>query len=100
MLDAGLLAGRYRLRRVIGYGGRAPGYVADDERLARPVAVKVLADNFATDTSFRARFAREARAAARLSHPNIVRVFDVGGEDDRPWFVMEYVEGPSLADEL
>ena len=75
-------------------------YLAHDEELDRPVALKILADNLAGDATFRDRFEREARLAARLSHPNVVRVFDVGESDGRPFIVMEYVEGDTLADEL
>ena len=75
-------------------------YFARDEELGRAVAVKVLAEQLAGDDTFRERFLREARVAARLSHPNIVSVFDAGEDDGRPYIVMEYVEGSTLADEL
>jgi eukaryotic-like serine/threonine-protein kinase len=75
-------------------------YLAHDGELERPVALKILAENLAGDATFRDRFEREARLAARLSHPNVVRVFDVGESDGRPFIVMEYVEGDTLADEL
>ncbi len=74
-------------------------YLADDGELGRPVAVKLLADNLADDADFRARFLREARLAARLNHPNIVQVFDIGEHDGRPFIVMEYVAGETLAGE-
>jgi serine/threonine-protein kinase len=74
-------------------------YLARDAELDRPVAVKLLAENLAGDVSFRERFLREARLAARLSHPNVVSVYDAGEEaDGRPYIVMEYVEGETLAD--
>ena len=73
-------------------------YLAEDVELDRPVALKVLADNLAADEAFRRRFVREARLAARLSHPNVVAVYDAGEEDGRPYIVMEYVEGETLAD--
>jgi serine/threonine-protein kinase len=72
-------------------------YLAHDAELDRPVAVKVLARNLATDQTFRARFVREARLAARLTHPNVVQVFDAGEDGGSPYIVMEYVEGESLA---
>jgi hypothetical protein len=75
-------------------------YRAEDSRLGRTVAIKVLADNLAADPSFRERFLREARLAARLGHRNVVRVFDVDESDDRPFIVMECVEGGTLADAL
>jgi eukaryotic-like serine/threonine-protein kinase len=75
-------------------------YLARDQELDREVAVKVLAEHLATDAEFRERFLREARVAGRLSHPNIVKVYDGGEVDGRPFIVMEYVEGVTLADEL
>ena len=92
--------GRYRLGETIGYGGMATVYQAEDSRLGRTVAVKVLADNLAADPKFRERFLREARLAARLGHRNVVHVFDVGEADDRPFIVMECVDGGTLADVL
>ena len=73
-------------------------YRCHDERLGRPVAVKVLADNLAADESFRRRFVREAQLAARLQHPNVVSIYDTGEAEGRPFIVMEYVEGETLAD--
>ncbi len=93
--------GRYRLERQLGQGGMATVYLGRDSELDRPVAVKVLAENLAGDEAFRRRFVREARLAARLSHPNVVRVYDAGEEaDGRPYIVMEHVEGETLADVL
>jgi eukaryotic-like serine/threonine-protein kinase len=89
-----LIATRYRIERELGRGGMATVYLARDEELGRLVAVKVLAQHLADDEQFRARFQREARLAARLSHPNVVRIFDAG---DR-FIVMEYVPGTSLGE--
>jgi serine/threonine-protein kinase len=72
--------------------------LARDVELDRPVALKRLAENLARDEELRRRFLREARLAARLAHPNIVRVFDVGMDGDRPFIAMEYVEGETLAE--
>jgi serine/threonine-protein kinase len=72
--------------------------LARDVELDRPVAVKRLAENLARDEDLRRRFLREARLAARLAHPNVVRVFDVGEVDGRPFIAMEYVEGETLAE--
>ena len=94
------VAGRYEVERTLGGGGMAVVYLARDGELGRPVALKVLADNLADDTELRGRFVREARLAARLSHPNVVRVYDAGEEDGRPYIVMECVEGESLAELL
>jgi serine/threonine-protein kinase len=71
-----------------------------DVELDRPVALKRLAENLARDEDLRRRFVREARLAARLSHPNVVRVFDVGEDEGRPFIAMEYVEGETLAELL
>jgi eukaryotic-like serine/threonine-protein kinase len=94
-----LAGGRYRLEHSLGRGGMATVFLARDEELARPVAIKLLAENLAGDTAFRDRFLREARLAARLSHPNVVSVFDAGeAEDGGPFIVMEYVPGRTLAE--
>ena len=96
------VAGRYRLERRLGAGGMSTVFLATDKVLERAVAVKLLAEHLAEDEAFVARFRREALAAARLQHPNIVQVFD-SGEDEashRHYIVMEYVDGPSCADLL
>jgi len=93
-------AGRYSLERELGRGGMATVWLAHDHELGREVAVKVLAAPIAADTELRARFLREARVAARLSHPNVVGVFDAGEDGDRLYIVMEYVPGESLAHAL
>jgi eukaryotic-like serine/threonine-protein kinase len=93
--------GRYRLERPLGHGGMATVYLGRDSELDRPVAVKVLAEHLAGDEAFRKRFVREARLAARLSHPNVVSVYDAGEDaDGQPYIVMEHVEGETLADVL
>jgi len=98
-VGAALHDGRYRLERRLGTGGMAAVWLARDEVLDRPVAVKALSELLADDERFVRRFRREARLAAGLSHPNLVRVFDFG-DDPRPYLVMEYVEGGTLADRL
>jgi eukaryotic-like serine/threonine-protein kinase len=92
--------GRFRIERALGGGAMAKVLLARDEELDRPVALKVLDERLAVDESFRARFSREARFAAGLSHPNVVTVFDVGETDGQPFIVTEYVEGRTLADRL
>jgi eukaryotic-like serine/threonine-protein kinase len=92
--------GRFRLEEVLGAGGMALVYRAVDEHTGAPAAVKLLADNLAADESFRRRFQREARLAARLSHPNVVRVLDAGEYEGRPWLALEYVDGETLAEVL
>jgi serine/threonine-protein kinase len=89
--------GRYELHRRIARGGMADVFLARDQLLDRPVALKVLFPEFATDPAFVERFRREAQRAANLSHPNIVSVYDWGEEDSTYFIVMEYVEGRSLA---
>jgi tRNA A-37 threonylcarbamoyl transferase component Bud32 len=96
-LEGRTLDGRYQLGSLLGAGGMARVYVATDRVLERQVAVKVLSPPDAQDPLFVERFRREARAAARLSHPNIVAVFDSGSDADQPYLVMEYVPGESLA---
>ncbi len=91
-----LLNGRYRVLRPLGTGGMASVYLAEDLRLGRRVAVKILHEQFASDPSFVARFEGEGRMAAALSHPNIVQIYDVGHDNDRRYIVMEYVEGETL----
>ena len=97
-----LFADRYRLERRLGVGGMATVQLAFDTRLERNVAVKLLAEHLADDSSFVSRFRREALAAARLVHPNVVQVFDFGLDDDthRNFIVMEYVDGQSCAEIL
>jgi len=92
------VAGRYELVRPLGHGAMATVDLARDVELDRPVALKRLAENLARDEDLQRRFLREARLAARLAHPNVVRVFDVGEDDGRPFIAMEYVEGETLAE--
>jgi serine/threonine-protein kinase len=94
------LAGRYRLDALIGAGGMATVYRAHDTRLDRDVAVKMLSTHLAADPVLAERFQREARALAAFTHPAIVAVYDVGEEGGDPFFVMELVEGETLADRL
>ena len=95
-----ILDGRYQLGSVLGVGGMARVYLAEDRVLQRQVAVKVLSPPYDQDPLFVERFRREARTAARLSHPNIVAVFDSGSDGEQHYLVMEYVAGQSLAELL
>jgi serine/threonine-protein kinase len=97
-----LFAGRYRLERRLGVGGMATVQLAFDTRLERNVAVKLLAEHLAEDSNFVSRFRREALAAARLVHPNVVQVFDFGLDEGthRNFIVMEFVDGQSCAEML
>ncbi len=101
-MSVGDIAGRYRLEGRLGFGGMSTVHLALDLRLERQVAVKLLAEHLADDPAFVSRFQREAQAAARLVHPNIVQVFD-SGRDQRTgqyFIVMEYIEGSSCAEIL
>ena len=90
-----LLGGRYLLGEMIGTGGMADVYIAQDQRLSSEVAIKILRSDLAKDPSFVARFRKEARAAAGLNHPAIVAVYD-SGEEPAPYIVMELVSGHTL----
>ena len=92
-----VLGGRYRLRRELARGGMATVWEAEDRVLTRRVAIKVLHPHLAGDHAFRTRFRREAVAAARLAHPNIVTTYDTGRDSDVAYIVMELVEGITLA---
>jgi serine/threonine-protein kinase len=92
------LGGRYRLRAVLGRGGMGEVYEADDLRLHRPVAVKLLRPDLERDPRVLERFRREARTAGSLMHPNIVAVHDVGSDGGRSFLVMELVRGHTLAE--
>jgi serine/threonine-protein kinase len=96
------IAARYRLEGRLGFGGMSTVHRAFDLRLERPVAVKLLAEHLADDPTFVSRFQREAQAAARLVHPNIVQVFDSGQDEGsgQYFIVMEYIEGSSCAEIL
>ncbi len=93
-----VFSNRYRIQHEIARGGMAEVYLAHDELLDRPVALKVLFAEFARDPSFVERFRREAQAAANLNNPNIVSIYDWGQEEGTYFIVMEYVEGRSLRD--
>ena len=96
------IAGRYRVEGRLGFGGMSTVHLALDVRLERRVAVKLLAEHLADDPTFVSRFQREAQAAARLVHPNIVQVFDSGRDEatEQYFIVMEYIEGQSCAELL
>ena len=99
-MDERTLSGRYRLVAHLARGGMADVYDADDLLLNRHVAIKILHANFAADAAFVTRFRREAQAAANLSHPNIVAIYDWGQEGDTYYMVMELIEGRTLREIL
>ncbi|MBI3159519.1 MAG: serine/threonine protein kinase [Chloroflexi bacterium] len=91
-----LLNSRYRIDDVLGKGGMAVVYRGRDLMLERDVAIKVLREDYSADPNFRERFREEAKAAANLSHPNIVTVYDFGFDDNRLYIVMEFIQGKDL----
>lgn len=91
-----ILDNRYKIISKTGVGGMADVFKGEDTLLGRPVAVKILHSNFAGDDDFVARFKREAQAAGKLSHPNIVSMYDVGFDQGYHYIVMEYIEGETL----
>ncbi|MCI6407739.1 Stk1 family PASTA domain-containing Ser/Thr kinase [Veillonella caviae] len=91
-----VLDNRYRIIDKIGVGGMADVYRGEDTLLGRPVAIKILHANFANDDEFVSRFKREAQAAGKLNHPNIVNMYDVGFDQDLHYIIMEYVDGKTL----
>ncbi|HEV7888938.1 MAG TPA: serine/threonine-protein kinase [Acidimicrobiales bacterium] len=95
-----VLGGRYQVGELLGRGGMADVYEAVDTRLGRAVAVKILRPAMAARADVRRRFEDEARAAARLSHPHVVAVFDTGEDDGTPWIVMERLSGETLAQRM
>jgi eukaryotic-like serine/threonine-protein kinase len=95
-MNQSVLGDRYRVEARIGSGGMAEVYRGIDPVLNRTVAIKVLLPQFARDAGFVARFRREAQAAARLNHPNIVGVYDTGSDGDTQFIVMEFIEGRTL----
>jgi serine/threonine-protein kinase len=91
---------RYRIENRLGNGGMALVYSGTDTLLRRRVAIKVLREQYASDEDFVKRFSYEAQAAAKLSHPNIVSVYDFGSEDDAYFIVMELIDGETLAEQI
>jgi len=100
VLSKGTAVGHYRIIEKIGAGGMGEVYLAQDTKLDRTVALKFLPLHLCHDTECRERFTREAQSAARLDHPNIVSVFEVGEFQGRPFFSMQHVEGQSLKEVL
>jgi len=93
---SGKKLGPYEIIAPIGEGGMGEVYRANDARLGREVAIKILPASFCRDSDRLRRFAQEARAAGALNHPNIVAVYDIGAQEDTPFLVMELLEGSTL----
>lgn len=96
ILTSGTMVLHYKIIEKIGAGGMGEVYLADDTKLGRKVALKFMPIHLAADSEMRQRFTREAQAAARLDHPNIVTIYEVGEFNGRPFFAMQYVEGETL----
>src|SRR6185369_11379194 len=99
-LEPGTRLGPYEIATLLGAGGMGEVYQAQDTRLNRVVAIKVMPPHFAHDVEMRQRFDREAQAIGSLNHPNICVLHDVGSEGDHDFIVMEFLEGETLAQRL
>ena len=100
MATSPAVIGRYQVVRRLGTGGMGSVYLARDPELDRMVAIKLVKDDLTDDPELRERFSREARSAARLRHPNIITMFDIGEYEGRPFIAMEYIPGQSLSELL
>src|SRR5512141_637879 len=90
----------FRVLRKLGAGGMGEVFLAEDTRLSRKVALKLLPEGLLADPEIRRRFAQEARTASALNHPNIVTIYDIGSAEGRDFLAMEYVEGETLRELL
>lgn len=99
LLNRGLTP-KYKIQRKIGRGGMATVYLGVQEALERKIVVKLLSEDYAEDSEIRERFLQEAKTPARIKHPNLVEVIDVGIIEDRPYYIMEYAPGGSLSEKL
>src|SRR5258705_9376286 len=99
-IAAGTKLGRYQIRAQLGAGGMGEVYLAEDLKLLRQIALKVLSAEFCQDDRRSARFLREAQAASALNHPNICTIYEINDDDDPPFIAMEYVEGETLAEKI
>src|SRR6266850_7774218 len=99
-ISAGTKLGHYQIRAQLGAGGMGEVYLAEDSKLLRPVALKILPTEFSQDSERTARFLREAQAASALNHPNICTIYEINDENDPPFIAMEYVEGETLAEKI
>jgi len=98
VLTPGMAVSHYRIVKIIGSGGMGDVYLAEDTKLKRKVALKFLSARFTSDQDLRDRFVREAEATAKLNHPNVITIHEVGEFQGRPFFAMELVEGQSISD--
>src|SRR6266851_1174146 len=100
MLEAGTRLGRYEIRSKIGAGGMGEVYLADDTRLHRKVALKILPTDLAANQDRMRRFEQEAQAAAALNHPNIAHIYEIGESDATNFIAMEFVDGVTLREKI
>src|SRR6266571_1784579 len=100
MLEAGTRLGRYEIRSKIGAGGMGEVYLAEDTRLDRRVALKILPADVAANQDRMRRFVQEAKAAAALNHPNIAHIYGIGEADGVNFIAMEYVDGETLREKI
>src|SRR6266566_3439603 len=99
-LSVGTRLGRYEIRSQLGKGGMGEVYLAEDTKLNRKVAIKILPFEVASDQERMRRFVQEAKAAAALNHPNIAHVYEIGEAEGVPFIAMEYVEGKTLREKI
>src|SRR2546421_7416931 len=99
-IAAGTRLGRYEIRSKIGEGGMGEVYLAQDTKLDRKVALKILPSEVASNRGRMDRFVREAKSAAALSHPNIAQIFEIGEHDGTHYIAMEFVEGVTLNEKI
>src|SRR5215475_5962650 len=92
----GTALGRYEIRRTLGEGGMGQVFLAHDNQLHRPIALKILNTKSGSDPQHSRRFMQEAQAASALSHPNVAHIYEIGQFDDLHYIAMEYVEGQRL----
>src|ERR1043165_8581133 len=100
MIEAGTKLGRYEVRSKIGEGGVGEVYLAQDTRLDRKVALKILPADVAADAGRMHRFVQEAKAASGLNHPNIITIYEIDRADLRDFIAMEFVEGETLRERM
>lgn len=99
-ITAGTRLGRFQIRAQLGAGGMGEVYLAEDSKLLRQIALKILPAGLSQDSRRTARFLREAQAASALNHPNICTIYEINDDDDPPFIAMEYVEGETLAEKI
>src|SRR5579859_5600342 len=99
-LASGTKLGPYEIQSPLGVGGMGEVYRAQDTRLDRTVAIKILASHLSSSPEFKHRMEREARAISSLNHPNICHLYDIGSQDGTEYLVMEFLEGETLAERL